>query len=75
MKRMKTNKKYEKARNKLIPFAERYANEICGEKGPIGMPEAREEWTIKWNQAFLMEMDRLAIAQGLVIALPIKEAI
>jgi len=46
---------YEEARNALIPFAERFANEKEGAVPGI----SREEWVTAWNIAFLGEMDRL----------------
>lgn len=46
---------YETARNRLIPHATRHADKTCGKK-----PWANKvEWAIKWNQAYLAEMDRL----------------
>jgi len=55
--------KYEEARNKLIPFAEKYANKKEGEVPQGG--ESREDWVIAWNLAFLGRMDHLAKEQGL----------
>ena len=46
---------YVEARNRLIPHAERYANQKVGKKPWTN----RERWTIAWNLAFLAEMDRL----------------
>jgi len=54
------DKKYEEARNALIPFAEKYANEK-EEKNPVG--QSREEWAKAWNLAFLGRMDKLAKEQ------------
>ena len=53
-----TDKKYVEARNKLIPFAEKYANKVAG-KTPSGGVK-KEEWAFLWNSTFLKEMDRLA---------------
>ena len=61
---MKINKEYIKARDALIPHAERYANEQVG-KHP-NSKEDREEWGAKWNQVFLAKMDKLAREIGLV---------
>ena len=47
---------YEEQRNRLIPHAERYANQKVGKKPWTD----REKWTIAWNLAFHSEMDRLA---------------
>jgi len=58
-----TNIEYEEARNKLIPAAERYANEKEG-KQPQPM-QSRDEWVKAWNLAFLGKMDLLAKKQGL----------
>lgn len=55
------NAHYEQERNKLIPDAERFANQTIG-KTPKGN---RDEWTIKWNKAFLGKMDQLAKETGL----------
>ena len=53
-----TNLKYEKARNALIPFAEKYADKKVGAKAKS--LKSREEWSKDWNVAYLGEMDRLA---------------
>uniref|UniRef100_A0A6M3IU95 Uncharacterized protein n=1 Tax=viral metagenome TaxID=1070528 RepID=A0A6M3IU95_9ZZZZ len=50
------DKAYEAERNKLIPFAERFADELYGTTN-IGRP--RSEWASNWNIAFLGEMNRL----------------
>jgi len=49
------DKKYVAKRNKLIPFAERYANERFG-RHPSGN---RDMWITNWNSAFHGEMTRL----------------
>ena len=51
-----TDKKYEDARNALIPHAERHANLTIGET-PDGLD--RVEWVGAWNVAYLGEMTRL----------------
>ena len=51
-----TDKKYEEARNALIPFAERYADELHGTSHG---ERDRISWVSDWNVAFLGEMDRL----------------
>ncbi|MCP4585372.1 hypothetical protein [Pseudoalteromonas sp.] len=48
---------YVKDRNKLIPIAEDYANEIAGPEFN-GEGESME-WVNKWNQAFHTKMDYL----------------
>ena len=60
-----SDKKYISARNKLIPFAERYANEKHGKAwNPYDHSrQTKESWTIDWNRTFLTEMDRLAKEQ------------
>ena len=58
----KPDKKYEAARNALIPIAEAYANKECGSKPPKkvrGDDDARNAWTAKWNRVFHSKMDRL----------------
>ncbi len=54
-----TDKKYIKARNKLIPEAERYANEVHSK--PIGQAE-----DLAWSKTFLLKMDALAFKEGLI---------
>ena len=55
------DKKYTIARNKLIPFAEKHANNQEGKFQRYG--QSRDEWVRVWNLAFLGEMDRLAKEQ------------
>ncbi len=54
-----TDEKYIKARNKLIPEAERYANEVHGK--PIG-----QAGDLAWSKTFLLKMDALAVKEGLI---------
>jgi hypothetical protein len=54
-----TDEKYIKARNKLIPEAERYANEVHDK--PIGLAE-----NLAWSKTFLLKMDALAVKEGLI---------
>ena len=54
---MPDHKKYQKERNRLIPHAERYANEQCGKTCTEGNQEV---WRRKWNVTFLGKMDELA---------------
>ena len=61
-----TNLKYEKARNALIPFAEKYADKKVGAKAESSKLKSREEWSMHWNVAYLGEMDRLARECGVV---------
>ena len=49
------NEEYIQSRNKLIPIAERYANE-----------QFKDETDRKgWDRVFILKMDRLAVAAGL----------
>ena len=48
-----TDKKYEEARNELIPFAERYANDL---HGTTHGARDRNDWVCDWNTAYLGEM-------------------
>ena len=56
-----TDKKYVTERDKLIPFAERYTNELHGVT-PTG---DRDKWTNNWNATFHRKMNALAKEQGL----------
>lgn len=56
---MKTDKKYEKKRNALIPEAERYANEKYGVKFKGGSESERKEWFADWNRTFHGKMNLL----------------
>ena len=59
---MKTkHKKYQAARNKLIPHAARYADKMFGKD----CDGDRDEWVRNWNRAYLGEMDKLAKEQRL----------
>jgi len=55
---------YEIERNKLIPIAEKYADEMAGPK-PVASSsrhqkdEDIERWSAKWNKAFHSRMDEL----------------
>jgi len=53
--------KYVKARNKLIPFAERFANQTVQREGW----ESNEHFDDRWNGVYHGEMDRLAKSQKL----------
>jgi hypothetical protein len=54
---------YVKARNRLIPIAEKHANKAAGKK-PINTKDIAE-WSAVWNQAFCSKMERLAFEKGL----------
>ncbi len=54
-----TDEKYIKARNKHIPEAKRYANEVHGR--PISQAE-----DLAWSKTFLLKMDALAVKEGLI---------
>ena len=58
------SKKYIIARDKLIRFAEKYAND---QEGKIPRPmQSREAWSALWTQTFLGKMDQMAREQGLI---------
>lgn len=59
-----TNKEYIKARNNLIPIAEKLANKKHGTSQGPG--ESREDWARNWSLTFHDKMDSLAKEQGLV---------
>ena len=52
----KEDQLYILARNKLIPMASKYANNLCGKKNK----------NLDWGLCFLAEMDRLARKVGLI---------
>ena len=55
---------YIKARDSLIPIAEKYAND---KNGTCRNPrESRPEWAAGWSLTFLDKMDQLAREQGLI---------
>jgi hypothetical protein len=56
----KIDKKYETARNMLIPQAEAYANKRNGAKCEVKNERKREEWIGKWNRDFHRKMNELA---------------
>ena len=65
-----TDEDYQKERNKLIPFAEKYANEKAGKRfrfltKPLEFKNYNE-WAIDWNRIFLGKMDQLARETGLI---------
>lgn len=53
-----TDMVYEAERNKLIPIAERFANEVHG-YAPKGTEEEREKWCAAWNRTFHQKMNQL----------------
>lgn len=55
--------KYRAKRESLSIKAERYANEKCGRKCPVG--ESREEWAAEWNAVFHSKMNKLVKAAGI----------
>lgn len=57
-----TDKEYVRERNKLIPHAVKHADEVVGEQK---WGESDASWALRWNRAFLDEMDRLAEAENL----------
>ena len=59
-----TDNEYIKARDNLIPIAERFANETAGTSPRPN--EFHEEWAAQWSLTFHDKMDSLAKEQGLV---------
>lgn len=57
---------YEWARNKLIPYAEAYANAACGKKPGAKFSHDRYKWLVSWNRAYGREMTRLVAEAGLM---------
>lgn len=58
---------YEKNRNKLMPEAEKYANEMTGLRPKTGANrEQHIEWSDKWNRAYHRRMNELAREKGLL---------
>jgi len=58
-----TDKKYEEARNKLIPIAEKHADKVCRMKigvKPHGSSKKLDDWNNKWNLTFHNKMNELA---------------
>jgi len=63
------DRKYEQARNALIPEAERHAFKVAGAKPAMqsdGLDNLHNRWASAWNRAFFAKMDELAKAAGLV---------
>ena len=56
------NQKYINARNKLIPEAERFANDIHGKTAGT---KSKDEWYHSWSAEFHNKMDRLAFNAGI----------
>lgn len=56
------NSEYIKNRDKLIPIAEKYAND---EVGGTCVEGNREEWAAKWSNTFHTKMNKLAKEQGI----------
>jgi len=56
------NQKYINARNKLIPEAERFADNLHGKTAGTGSKYA---WYYSWNAVFHKKMDRLAFNAGI----------
>lgn len=50
---------YVVARNKLIPFAEKYANSMRG-SSRYGTGKSQDEYNKNWTRTFLEKMDELA---------------
>ena len=68
MRKSKKHKEYQKARNKLIVHAARYADKICGEEAGDNWDiavEAGDNWDRDWNRAFLDRMNVLVKEQRL----------
>ncbi len=70
---IKINKQYEEERNKLIPEAKKYTDEISGLQsrkewsGLTGITneDNRRKWYDTWNLAFHTKMNTLAYEKGL----------
>jgi len=56
------DEEYVKKRNKLIPKAEKYANEMFGSLAP----ENKFKWYLDWTRCFLDKMNELSIENGLL---------
>lgn len=56
---------YTQARNKLIPFAVQHANKTEGTHPESW--ESQQNYAHRWNLAFLREMDRLAVKDGISV--------
>ena len=56
-----SNKRYQDERDKLIPFAEMYANDACGNKE---LPRYARD--LEWSKYFHKKMDSLAREHGLI---------
>ena len=67
---IKTNKmsdeRYEMERDKLIPFAEAYANTEVGEIEKYMITDERIDKSILWSKCFHIKMNKLAREKGLV---------
>ena len=55
----KFDQAYVDARNKLIPIAEKYANQMCG-TSRYGTGSKQDEYRMGWTRCFLEKMDSLA---------------
>jgi len=53
------DKVYAATRNKFIPEAEKYANNLCGPEFPGGNDEERVAWNTRWNTTFIKRMNNL----------------
>jgi len=56
--------KYVTLRERLIPEAEAYADQVAGTRG--NTKREVEEWAAKWNKAFHTMMDKLSKERGLI---------
>lgn len=59
----KSDKKYVEERMKLIPKAEKFANEMFGRKPTT---EDVAAWYGSWSACFIKKMDELAFEAGLI---------
>ena len=55
------DKEYEKERDKFVPPAEKYANNLCGASIKTRNEEERSAWNSKWNLTFHKKMNRLSL--------------
>lgn len=64
--RLKIDIEYEKARNELIPEAEKVAYQVAGLKPENCSDPVREAWCAHWNRVFHSTMNILAVKAGLI---------
>uniref|UniRef100_A0A6M3IM97 Uncharacterized protein n=1 Tax=viral metagenome TaxID=1070528 RepID=A0A6M3IM97_9ZZZZ len=55
------DKEYKKERDKFVPPAEKYANNLCGASIKTRNEEERSAWNSKWNLTFHKKMNQLSM--------------